>query len=244
MNRLVRAERLRLASHRSTWGSLLLCTVLGLGMAAIVGTTPAEDGPIEMPDVLLGIALCQTVLLVLSVLSVTGEYRAGTVRLAFQAVPRRWPVLAAKALVMGALSAAAGFVLATASVLLVRLVAAEGTAPALDTATWRQILVVPPVFALTAVIGVCVGALCRNSAAAVSVALVWSLAAESLLALVPGPGAALSRWAPFTVLTSLIDPATTSSVPGGPPGSLLYAALLTAALLTAAAALLRHRDAA
>jgi ABC-type Na+ transport system ATPase subunit NatA len=71
---------------------------------------PAEDG-------FTGLALGQLALSVLGALAITSEYSSGMVRATLSAVPRRWMVLAAKAAVLGALTLAAGELLAFAAFL-------------------------------------------------------------------------------------------------------------------------------
>jgi ABC-2 type transport system permease protein len=58
----------------------------------------AASGPLQ------GFFLAQLIIGVLGVLFVTGEYGTGMIRSTFAAVPRRWPVIGAKAVVFGAVA--------------------------------------------------------------------------------------------------------------------------------------------
>ena len=61
-----------------------------------------------MGHTLIGAFVGMLVLIVLATLFITGEYRRGLIRTTFTASPRRGQVLAAKALVLGAVTFVAG----------------------------------------------------------------------------------------------------------------------------------------
>jgi ABC-2 type transport system permease protein len=67
---------------------------------------------------LAGVDIGQAVAAILGVICVSSEYSTGLMRLSLTAVPRRWLVLASKAVFVGGLSLAAGAVAVVASVLL------------------------------------------------------------------------------------------------------------------------------
>ncbi len=107
MARVVVSEWLKLRSLRSTWltfGATLL-TLVGLGLL-ICGLTaahwadmpPASRAHFDPVEASFGgVFFAQLALGVLGVLVVTGEYSTGTIRASLTAVPRRLPVLWAKA---------------------------------------------------------------------------------------------------------------------------------------------------
>lgn len=107
--RVVRSEWTKLRSLRSSGFSLALAVVFILGLAALVPAVIAAHWPPRDPADLLsfdptrvslaGVFLAQLAIGVLGVLLVTGEYATGTIRATFAAVPRRLPVLWAKAFV-------------------------------------------------------------------------------------------------------------------------------------------------
>jgi ABC-2 type transport system permease protein len=91
------AEWVKLRSVRSTW------TVLAIaGAAALVAAFAGRASDQVLAPV---VQLC---LGVLGVLAITAEYTTGTIRASVTAVPPRWPVLAAKALVVAAVALGAG----------------------------------------------------------------------------------------------------------------------------------------
>ncbi|MBD0712490.1 MULTISPECIES: ABC transporter permease [unclassified Streptomyces] len=104
--RVLRAEWHKLWTLRSTWITLLCATVLVLGVGLLMGTTYTSDGGDSDVDTvvltLYGSQLSGVCLAVLGILVTAGEYATGLARATFTAVPRRLPVLWAKATALGA----------------------------------------------------------------------------------------------------------------------------------------------
>ena len=104
--RVARSEMTKLHSLRSTRWSLLIATVLAIGLPALfAGVTSSHWGsmsPHERADrhpldiALAGVNVAQLAIAVLGVLVITGEYSTGMIRASFTAVPKRLPVLWAK----------------------------------------------------------------------------------------------------------------------------------------------------
>ena len=114
--RVVLSEWTKLRSLRSTRWSLLVAFVLTIGIAALACTVVAHHWPQMSPQDrasfhplevnLAGVQIAQLAIGVLGVLVITGEYSTGMIRATMAAVPRRLPVLWAKALVFGAVTLA------------------------------------------------------------------------------------------------------------------------------------------
>jgi ABC-2 type transport system permease protein len=110
--RVVQSEWTKLRSLRSSVLSLLAAVVFILGFSALVPAVIAAHWPPRDPADLLsfdptavslaGVFLAQLAIGVLGVLLITGEYATGMIRATFAAVPRRLPVLWAKAAVFAA----------------------------------------------------------------------------------------------------------------------------------------------
>jgi ABC-type transport system involved in multi-copper enzyme maturation permease subunit len=107
--RVVRAEWIKLFSLRSSWITLAVAVVavIGLGtlFSAVTNSHWSELRPGERLGFdpvgisLRGVMLAQLVIGVLGALVITGEYATGMIRSSLMAVPRRLPLLAAKAIV-------------------------------------------------------------------------------------------------------------------------------------------------
>jgi ABC-2 type transport system permease protein len=107
---LVSSEWLKMRSLRSFWlgaaGAVLL-TAAGALLPALFITADNPPTPREAPLVVFqfGAMGGQIALLVIAVLAVTSEYSRGAIRLTFIAAPARLRVVAAKAVIVAAVSA-------------------------------------------------------------------------------------------------------------------------------------------
>ncbi len=103
----------------------IIAVTVGVSYAAIATQhCPAVGGCISDPgkQSLLGIEAGQAVVAILAVLTVTGEYATGMIRVTFTAVPRRLVVLSSKAVVVLGLVLAVGAISVLGCVLAGRLV--------------------------------------------------------------------------------------------------------------------------
>ena len=99
--RVTRAEWTKLSALRSTWVVLGLMVVLTVGLAGAAGRHARVA---HLGDAFLGVDVFSLLLGVFGILMITGEYGSGLIRATFAAVPRRVPVLAAKAVVLALVS--------------------------------------------------------------------------------------------------------------------------------------------
>ena len=213
---LVKAELMKSTSTRMVWG--LLAGALGLTLLNVVANvlTAGQEGagpPLDTAQGLrnvFGASSGATVfVLMLGVLSVTGEIRHGTITTSFLAVPRRMKLVAAKLVALPIL--AAGF--AAAVTLLTVVIAVPLIAVREGNVAWGDaglVGVLAGSFAaitLYPVLGIGFACLIRNQVAAVISALVWVLIAEAILvSFVPeigkwtpgGAAAAMTRLAPVS----------------------------------------------
>jgi ABC-type transport system involved in multi-copper enzyme maturation permease subunit len=125
---------------------------------------------------------------VIGVMFITAEYRRGLIRTTLTASPRRGRVLAAKAVVLGVVTFAAGLVAAAVTIPLgEHLLHANGNPiPPVTAFTWLQVVGgTAALLAVSAVLGLAVGTLLRRSAGAVT-AVIAGIVLPYLLATVPG----------------------------------------------------------
>jgi hypothetical protein len=158
-------------------------TVSGSGDIA-----PATDNTDSVKKTLAGTFAGLITVVVIGVMFITAEYRRGMIRTTLAASPRRGRVLAAKAVVLGAVTFAAGLV-AAAIVIPVgeRLLHANGNPiPPVPVLTWLQVVIgTAALLAISSVLGLAVGTLLRRSAGAVT-AVIAGIVLPYLLATVPG----------------------------------------------------------
>jgi ABC-type transport system involved in multi-copper enzyme maturation permease subunit len=180
-------------------------TVQGSGdIAPVVDNT---GGALERT--LVGAFAGLTVLIVLGVLFVTTEYRRGMIRTTFAASPRRGRVLAAKAVVIGAVSFVTGLISgAIARPLCAYLLRRNGNIllPVNRLTELRLVVGTAALLAVAAVFALAVGMLLRRSAAAVAVVVVLILMPyilSSVAVLPVGP----ARWLLylFSILAGVIS---------------------------------------
>lgn len=129
--RVLRSEWHKFWTLRSTWITLSTASVLilGTGLVMAIGHEPAGGGPGEVGDpvvlTLIGVQFGQILLPVLGVLFSAGEYSTGMIRASLCAVPRRLPVLWAKAAVFAAVTLTMSSVTVLATFLLAQLFLAD-----------------------------------------------------------------------------------------------------------------------
>jgi ABC-2 type transport system permease protein len=193
------------------------------------------------------------VMMVMATLAITTEYRFGTIRPTFLAVPTRTPALLAKAAVVAGLAGIVGEAAAAGSWAMAKLI--KPNAPlTLDTAQeYRNVFGVGLVYVVGAVVAVAVGLLIRHSAGAIVTLLIWLFLAENLLPVIPSVGKTIQKWLPFVNGDNFLvadrpdsitdGPPVVENMPFGPWGSLLYFAACAAGLLALGLALAKRRDA-
>lgn len=227
------AEYLKLRSTRAPAAMVLVVLVLSVGMAELQAY--ASYGPLAPERAASGAAMFGVpVLMILSALTVTGEYRTATIRTTFLATPNRVRVLGAKAIVAAAFS---GVVSAVATLGSVALTAG---AP-----HWRVVGAVTLYAVLGAVLAVGLGAVVRHTAAAIAVLLLLPFVVEPLLGVSPQLGARIGPLLPFANANAFTGVTWLQPFPmwWGPAGSALYFAAVAAAVFAVAALMVTRRDA-
>ncbi|EME56694.1 ABC transporter permease [Amycolatopsis decaplanina] len=241
---LLAVERIKLFTTRSPWWCALITLAVVIGFAAIfAGAAPTGEFT-DVSNSQFGYVFGMTVIMVLAALSVTTEYRFGTIRTTFQAVPNRKAALLAKTGVVALLSLVVGEIAAFA---------AWGLASAMrpedlmlnTTAEWINVAGVGLVFALASVIAVAVGVLIRQSAGAISLLLIYTLAVENLIQLIPKIGRDIYDWMPFHVADRFLTGSgrAMADAPLSQAGSLAYFAGFALVLLAISLVVADKRDA-
>jgi ABC-2 type transport system permease protein len=248
---VIRSEWIKLRTVRSSWW-VLAATVLGIAIVGLLVSyvsnahwssmnagDRADFNPVNQD--LIGVNLAELTVGVLGVLAVTGEYATGMIRATFAAVPRRFPVLAAKAGVLAAVT----FAVALVTVLVTfvggqALLGSHGISLAHPEAV-RAVFGATLYLTVVAVLGVGLGFLIRSTVGAIATLIGVLLVLPIMASALPG-SSGFERYLPSMAGRALF-------IMNGGDGMLspwlgfAVFVLYTVVVLAAAALVLRQRDA-
>ncbi|MEV0249412.1 ABC transporter permease [Nocardia sp. NPDC050712] len=252
------AERIKLTSTRSPWWCTVIIVAIGLGLpllfTLITNATYGKEGNEGAPGMSPSLAasgvagLGVMVLTIMAALAVTNEYRFGIIRTTFQATPHRGRVIFTKAGLLGVYGAVLTAVLVALAYVLVKAIAKPELKPLLsmpDADSWRQLYGVPIYALLCVVLAIAVGVLVRQSAAAISLLVLWPLLIEGLIGSLPWVSEHVAPFLPFgngqRFFSELGE--TNANYHWGPWGSLIYFTAFVAVVFAAALFMVNKRDA-
>lgn len=245
---MLAVERIKLFSTRSPWWCALITLVVTIGYAAlIVGTT--DNTSVLSPEfVELGYSSGLAVVMVLAALTVTTEYRFNTIKTTFQAHPNRGSALLAKTSMVALLGLVLGEIAGLGSWGLAMLMEPAADLSLTTGSDWISVLGIGPVYAFGAVLAVGVALLVRHSAGAIALLLIYSLAVENLVQLIPNIGADIFKWMPFNVADKFIAGDAGANMPGvtaelSQPWALAYFAGIAIVVLIIGIITAKRRDA-
>jgi ABC-2 type transport system permease protein len=201
---LIRSEFRKLTTVRGLW--LLLAAGPLIVVAGISGLV-AQGGDVHDPALqgraYAHVGLAAICTLIFGVLAVAGEYRHGTIADTYLSSPRRHRVVAAKLAVYGLTGAAAGLVSALTAIAVTAAwwAALGGTVRLSAAGAWSALGGGVAASLAFAAIGVGIGSLLRNPAAAIAAALAWIALIEGIAGQLAGP--AVARWLPLAASESL-----------------------------------------
>lgn len=241
--RAVRAEWLKFCSLPSNLVTASAAFVTIIGFAAMLLSAQDGVGPVPAAtatELLAGVAWAQFVLAVLAVVLICSEWASGTSRVTFLAVPNRWPVLAGKVFVVGAVGLVAG---ATGGGAAFALASATGTDLGAEPALVARLVAGAGLYLGTiAVLALGIGTIVRDLAGSILVVVVFLWVTPFAATVIPVPEVQeLTLYLPTSAGLLLLAP-DGASAELGPWGG--YAVLLawTAAALAGAVVALRARD--
>ncbi|MBN6053242.1 ABC transporter permease, partial [Nonomuraea sp. RK-328] len=234
---MLSSEWLKIRSVRST-GLLLVLSLsailLGVAIAwSAAGmyddATPAKRATASIAEleevVIIVPQLCMGIL---GVLAITSEYATGMIRTSFTVAPKRWPVLAAKAVVVGSLGLITGSVTIFSTFFLARQMIGDRFSGAYLTPFLDRL----PTLAATgltvcvfALLGLGLGALTRSTAGAVAVLVSFAYVIPMIVGKLPSP---YKDW-----LGSMMIGALPREISGVPFKSSVYGASLSPAAAAA-----------
>jgi len=254
--RLLRSEWTKIRSVRSTAWSLVILVVAGVGLNTLTvgiaianwSTTSEATKHTYAADptgfLAAALGLAQIPLCVLGVLVITSEYATGMISSSVLAVPRRTPMLAAKAVVFTAVALVAGEILAFVSFLIARAIIGHHLPESLgDTSTLRAVFGVGLYLAVLGLLSLAIGAMVRHTAAAITVVIGVLVVLTSLASLLPGTvGQHIDAYLPTRAGVLITHAHQETSDLLSPWAGFGVFCLWTALALGVAAVLLRRRD--
>ena len=251
--RVARMEWIKFWSLRSTIATLAITVLLVVGLGSIIasvvgsGTAPNQPGGTDPTAISMsGVTLAALAIATLGVLMSAGEYTTGTIRATLAAVPARLPVLWAKALVF----ATATFGLMLAAVLAAfeagqAILSSRGLASVdlSDPGVLRAVAGAAVYLTGAGLIGLAVGALLRNNAAAITTVVGGLFLVPGLFQLLPQSwNDTVAPYLPSNAANAFMSVHSTGSMLSAGAGLVVFAGYV-AALLAGAAVLLKRRDA-
>lgn len=251
---LLDVERIKLFSTRAPWWCMVLAAALTVGFTVLLVANAGTTFPLAVSTTQFAYNFGLMVVMVMAALAITTEYRFGTIKSTFQAVPNRTAVLVSKTVVVALLAGVVGEIIAFACWGVARLMKPDADLAIRTASDWRNVAGVGLVYFGGAILALGVGMLIRQTAGAVSIILVWSLLAESLVGLIPTIGVKIQAWLPFNVAGHFVngDEPATGGVQGRGAGidftmspwvSLLYYLGIAVALLVIGIVVANKRDA-
>jgi ABC-type transport system involved in multi-copper enzyme maturation permease subunit len=253
--RVMQSEWIKLRTLRSTFWTLFGGMAGLIGFAALFCAVNASRWPHmsaheqatfdPVRTSLLGFFLAQLAIGVLGVLTVSGEYSTGMIRSSLSAVPRRLPVLWAKAAVF----AAVVWVLMTVASLVAfllgqALLSSRHVGASLgDPGVLRVVFGTGLYLTVVGLLGVAIGALVRNTAGGIATLFGLLLVLPTLSEALPASWSDhFNQWLPSTAGQSLIAVHREAHTLAPWPGFVVFCAYAVAAF-AGAALLLKRRDA-
>ncbi|MCX7492662.1 multidrug ABC transporter permease [Corynebacterium sp. P6129] len=251
--RILAAEWIKLYSTKAFWWTSVLFLFFSIGTSALfVFGTQRLDGQEDAflpPEILVtGIASFGfLVLMIQSVMVVTGEYRHSVVQSTFQACPNRTLVVIAKLLLYTVIASALTYIGVLGAFYIAKLVATDASAATLD--IWggeqsRRIMWTYPLSAaLLMVFSQSIGWIVRQTAGAIAILFLWYFALEGIINVaIPKVGEDIYKFAPFNNFNAFVQNQATEA-PWGVTGSVWYFAAWALGLLVIATVLVNVRDA-
>lgn len=208
----IRMEWIKLRSLRSTFWLLAVLGVatVGIGVGVMTGyrTHLPRPGAAQMVnDGLIGVVLGQLLMGFLGVVTMTGEYSSGMIRVTLAAIPNRRLVLAAKAAVFGAVALAGAELVAFATFFASQAALSGSLVPRSslsDPGVLRTVALSGAYIALIGLIGLGLGTMIRHTGAAIGVLFGLLFVPMIILGLLGTAGIQIARFMPMFILANSI----------------------------------------
>jgi ABC-2 type transport system permease protein len=255
--RVARSEWIKFRTLRSSLimlgATAAVFAALGLGFSAFLADTTIEPGTPAPPGgpssldplgaSLGGVNLAQLLIGTLGVLLIAGEYSTGMIRSSLTAVPQRWPVLAGKVAVLAAVTLA----VLVPTVLLTfvggQAVLGEKGIALTDDGVLRSVFGTAAYLTGVGVLGMALGFLLRNTAAALTSVVALLLIVPGVVSLLPaGWSETIAPYLPSNAGQAFMSVGDNPDLLTPSAGAAVFIGWLVV-LLSVAVTLLRRRDA-
>ncbi len=258
---LLLSEWTKIRSVRSTVWTLIMFVVVTVGLTAGLSAiiVSSWNGPRAAPrDATIlanpvsfilgaGIGLGQLTICVLGVLVITTEYSTGVIRASLLAVPRRIPMLAAKALVFAGLLVVIAEIVAFGSYFVgSALLHSKAPVTLSDSGVTRSVVGAGLYLTVLGLLALAIGGLIRHTAGAVTTIIGVVFVLPIITGLLPSEwwwAAHLNAYLPVQAGSLLYNPTSSAGSLLTPWQGFGVLCIWTALLLGGAALLLRRRDA-
>ena len=256
---LLRAEWTKIRSVRSTVWTLVIFVVVCIGFTALIAWLTESNwfGPrAAARDVRVlanpvgfilgtGIGLGQLAIAVLGVLIITSEYSTGVIRASLLAVPRRLPVLAAKAVVFAVLLLVVTEIVAFCSFFVGSAILHAHVPVALgDPGVTRAVIGAGLYLTVLGLLALAIGTMIRHTAGSISTIIGVVFVLPILTSLLPSSwGAHINAYLPEQAGTLITHTHQTTDDLLSPWQGFGVLCIWTVLALAVAAYLLEHRDA-
>ncbi|MEV6566032.1 ABC transporter permease [Streptomyces kronopolitis] len=239
-------EWIKVRSIRSTWWTLFAAAFITVGVAVLAGqhAEQHENAAGVLREVYVGLPLGQLALCLFGVLAATSEYGTGSIRSTFTAVPHRPRLLAAKALVVFAVSLVTGLLISFAAYGAGSLSTGPGvTYPALsDGAVLRAVVGAGCYLGVLGVCALALGLVLRASAGGITAAVSVTFILPIVFRMLGDSGRPLVKWWPTEAGQQVLHVFPSPQDLGPLPG-LGYFAAFTVIAFIGATVLVNRRDA-
>ena len=250
--RVLNSEWIKFRSLRPSWYSLGAAVAAMVGTGAVIGYTTStatwselEPGLAAASGPLQGFFLAQLLIGVLGVLLVAGEYGTGMIRSTFAAVPKRWPVVGAKAVVLGAVVLATMTVASFGAFFAAQaFLGPDGHGSSLaDDGVLRAVAGTGVFLTLIGVLGGALGWILRSTASAIAALLGTLMVLPLLVSFLPGSvGDTISKYLPSEAGEAFVSSIGSPDALAPGAGAAVMVAWVVVAL-AAGFAVVRRRDA-
>ena len=244
------SEWTKLRTTASLWWTTVLFIVFGVGFIGVFAVLAKKNQEADVPAVMAlsnvddGIQPIGLIILIIqAIMVVTSEYRFNFIATTFQTTPNRTYVAFIKWWVYAVFAAILTFLCLVASLSIAKGILPDSPFKLTDNDVVRLMWALPLEAVLVVTFAMAVAWLVRQTAGAVSIVLIWYLALESLLVIVPKVGPKIHGYMPFVNLNAFYTKTDVPDIAWGYNGSLFYFIAWAVGLFVIGVVLLNRRDA-